>query len=79
MNYTDKHIVESYTELLEGLGSSSRKELMASLSKSLETQNITKERDFYAAFGAFASDKSAEGIIADTKVSRRFRNKEIKL
>lgn len=78
MNYTDKHIIESYSGLLEGLNPSSKLKLIESLSKSLETQRRTKEEDFYRSFGAFASDKSAEKIVADIKSGRRFRDKEIK-
>lgn len=77
MNYTDKHIIESYSGLLEGLNPSSKIKLIESLSKSLETQRITKEDDFYRSFGAFASDKSAEEIVTDIKSGRKFRDKEI--
>lgn len=78
MNPTERHIVNSYSELFEGLSSISKIELIESLSKSLKTEKKTKESDFYKAFGAFGSDKSAEEIIADIKSSRRFRDKEIK-
>lgn len=77
MTYTDKHIVEVYSELLAGLSSESKAELIASLSKSLNTEKKNIERKFYKSFGAFGSDKSAEEIIADIKSSRKFRNKEI--
>ncbi len=78
MNFTDKHIIESYSGLLEGLNPTSKIKLIESLSKSLEIQRETKEDDFYRSFGAFASDKSAEEIVADIKSSRIFRDKEIK-
>ena len=78
MNYTDRHIVEAYSELLEGLSSSSKMELIDNLSKSLKTEEKTIEDSFYGSFGAFASDKSAEEIVADLKASRKFRKKEIK-
>ena len=77
MTYTDKHIVEVYSGLLAGLSSESKAELIASLSKSLKTDKKNIESRFYKSFGAFASDKSAEEIIADIKSSRKFRNKEI--
>ena len=79
MNPTERHIVNSYSELFEGLSSVSKIELIESLSESLKTEKKTKESDFYKAFGAFGSDKPAEEIIADIKKSRRFRDKEIKL
>lgn len=78
MNYTERHIVNSYSELFEGLSSISKIELIENLSKSLKTEKKRKESDFYKAFGTFGSDKSAEEIIADIKSSRKFRDKEIK-
>jgi hypothetical protein len=78
MNDTERQIVKSYSALLNGLSVSSKKELIESLSKSLDTREETKENDFYLAFGAFVSDKSAEDIIADIRSGRRFRDKEIK-
>jgi hypothetical protein len=78
MTYTDKHIVEIYSGLLEGLSSEGKAELIENLSKSLKTEKKNKESKFYKSFGAFASEKSAEEIIADIKSSRKFRKKEIK-
>ena len=78
MNYTEKHIIESYSALLNGLSSSSKKEIIENLSQSLNTKAETKETEFYQAFGAFSSDKSAEEIIADIRESRKFRDKVIK-
>lgn len=79
MTYTDKHIVETYSELFEGLNSKTKIELIEGLSKSLKGENKSKESNFYKSFGAFASDKSAEEIVSDIKASRKFRMKEIKL
>ena len=78
MTYTDKHIVETYTELFEGLNSESKAELIESLSKSLKAKSTDKELEFYKSFGAFASDKSAEEIIAEIKSARKFKKKEIR-
>ncbi len=78
MTYIDRHIIETYSGLFEGLSSMNKIELIENLSKSLKTDTKTKETAFYKSFGAFASDQSAEEIIADIKSSRRFRNKEIK-
>ncbi len=74
MAYTDKHIVKTYLGLFEGLNPISKLELIELLSKSLKTEWTTKENDFYKSFGAFASDKTAEEIIADIKSSRKFRH-----
>ena len=79
MSYTERHIVETYSGLFEGLSSLSKIELIESLSKSLKIENTTKDNKFYKSFGAFGSRKSAEEIITDIKSSRKFRNKEIKL
>ena len=78
MKYTDRHIVETYSGLLEGLSSISKIELIENLSKSLKMDEKNKDVVFYKSFGAFASDKSAEDIIRDIKSSRKFRNEELK-
>lgn len=78
MSYTDRHIVETYSGLFEGLSSLNKIELIESLSKSLKTEKIIKESKFYKSFGAFSSKKSAEEIIMEIKLSRKFRDKEIK-
>ncbi len=78
MNYTDKHIVETYSGLFEGLSSLSKIELIESLTKSLKTEKKTKDSKFYKSFGAFSSEKLTEEMIADIKSSRKFRNKKIK-
>jgi len=77
MSYTDKYIVETYSVLFEGLSSLSKIELIESLTKSLKTTKTTKDNKFYKSFGAFSSEKKAEEIIADIKLSRKFRKKEI--
>ena len=78
MTYTDRHIVETYTGLFEGLSSISKIELIESLSKSLKVNKKHRESNFYKSFGAFASTKSAEEIISDIKLNRKFRKKEMK-
>lgn len=76
MTYTDKHIVETYSVLFEGLSPLSKIELIETLSKSLKTDKTTKDREFYKSFGAFASEKTAEEIITDIKSSRKFRKRK---
>jgi len=78
MSYTDRHIVETYSGLFEGLSSLSKIELIESLSKSLKTEKTTKDNKFYKSFGAFSTEKSSEDIIKNIKSSRVFRSKEIK-
>lgn len=78
MSYTDRHIIEAYSGLFEGLSSLNKKELIGQLSQSLKTEKKSKEKNFYSSFGGFVSTKSAEEIIEDIKTSRKFRKKEIK-
>ena len=76
MRFIDKHIVENYNGLFEGLSNSNKIELIESLTKSLSEETKTKDAQFYKSFGAFASGKSAEAIIKEIKSSRKFRKKE---
>ena len=46
MTFTDKHIVETYSNLFEGLSSHSKLELIESLSKSLKVEKKSKENTF---------------------------------
>jgi hypothetical protein len=78
MSYTERHIIETYSGLFEGLSPLSKIELIERLSKSLKTDKTKRDARFYKSFGAFASEKSAEKIIGEIKASRKFRNKEIK-
>ena len=78
MTYTDKHIVETYSGLLEGLSSESKAELIENLSKSIHSEKKNTETAFYKSFGAFESDKTAEEIISKIKSARTSRTKEIK-
>lgn len=75
MTYIDKHIVDSYSDLFEGLNSISKSALIKSLSKSLKAETKTKENLFYKSFGAFASDKSAEAVITELRDGRKFTKK----
>ena len=72
MSYTDRHIVETYSGLFEGLSSLSKIELIESLSKSLKTEKATKDSKFYKSFGTFSTEKSAEEIIVDTSLKFEF-------
>lgn len=78
MSYADKHIVETYSMLFDGLSSLSKIELIEKLTKSLKREKAVKKDTFFESFGAFSGEKSAEEIISDLKSSRKFRNKEIK-
>ncbi|MGY3089750.1 hypothetical protein ACVWYF_002798 [Hymenobacter sp. UYAg731] len=77
MTYTERHLVETYAGLFEGLSALSKRELMDSLAQSLKASPATKESRFYQSFGAFASEKSAEEIVAELKAGRQFQQREI--
>jgi hypothetical protein len=76
MSFTERHIVDSFATLLDGLDAESKTELIERLSKSLKTERKKNERAFFSSFGAFASSKPAEQIISDIRSSRKFRKKE---
>ncbi|MGE6354624.1 hypothetical protein ACQKCJ_12235 [Flavobacterium sp. NPDC079362] len=77
MTITDKNILESYSDLFEGLSFSNKLELIERLTKSLKVTK-SKENNFYKSFGGFASEKSAEEIISEIKSNRKFKKTEIK-
>ncbi len=77
MSYVDKHIVETYSGLFEGLSSSNKIELIETLTRSLKIEVNIKEKKFYSSFGAFGSEKSAEEIAKEIKLNRKFRKKDI--
>jgi uncharacterized protein YjfI (DUF2170 family) len=79
MSYTEKHIVDAYADLFEGLSSLSKIELIESFSKSLKNEKSIKETSFFKSFGAFSSKKSAEDIVTDIKSGRNFIIKELTL
>jgi len=79
MAYIDKHIVETYTDLFEGLNNTHKTDLIESLSKSLKEDEQKKDKKFYKSFGAFGSNKSPEKIISEIKAARKFKTREISL
>lgn len=79
MTNAERHIIETYTGLFEGLNAVSKLELLERLAKSIRKGKKTKEKYFFSSFGAFASDKPAEEIAREIRESRKFRNKDLKL
>ena len=79
MTHAERHIVETYSGLFEGLSSGSKLELLERLAKSIKKGRKSKEKDFFNSFGAFASDKTAKEIAKEIRVSRKFRKKDLKL
>jgi hypothetical protein len=78
MSYTEKQLIETYSNLFEGLSSLGKIELIQNLSKSLKKEKKSKDTKFFKSFGMFASEKSAEEISIEIKKSRSFISKEIK-
>ena len=74
MSSTDRSIIETYSDLFEGLSSLNKIESIESISKSLKAELNSKEKAFYKSFGAFSSEKSAEEICSDIKSNRKFGN-----
>lgn len=76
MAFTDRHIVETYSSLFETLSSSTKIDLIESLTKSLKKEKTNDH--FFKSFGAFASTKSPKEIYKDIKNGRKFRKKDWK-
>lgn len=78
MTYSEKKIIESYSDLISSLSSDGKKELIEMLSKSIREDKKMLEKEFFSSFGAFASDKSPEDISNEIRESRNFRDKNLK-
>jgi hypothetical protein len=72
MTTVEKHIIETYSGLFDGLSSLSKLELLEILAKSLKRERKTGEKEFFESFGAFGSDKPAREIASEIKASRKF-------
>ena len=79
MTVAEKYIVETYSNLFEGLSSISKIELLEKLAKSLKKGQKSRDKEFYKSFGAFGSEKSPEEIAKAIKESRKFNREELKL
>lgn len=77
MPYAKEHIVDAYSELLGSLSKADIREIISRLSASLKKDRPVAEEAFYASFGGFASDLSAEEIITGIRASRSFRRRDI--
>lgn len=77
MSVTERHIVNSYSGLFSGPSSVGKLELIESLSKLSKDEKKDIDKKFHNSFGAFASEKSAEEIIADIEANRKFKSKSI--
>jgi hypothetical protein len=77
MAHTERNIVDAYSGLLNGLSIGSKRKLIERLSASLKENRKDLEKAFYDSFGGFASDMSAEDIVADIRASRSFRKRDV--
>jgi hypothetical protein len=79
MTVAEKYIVDTYSNLFEGLNSNSKIELLEKLAKSLKKEQKSSEKEFFKSFGAFGSEKPAEEIVKELKESRKFNREDLKL
>lgn len=77
MTITDKHIIDAYLKLFEGLDPIAKIKLLEKLTNSLKKEKHSKESEFLKSFGAFDSDKSADELIKEIRESRKFRDKDL--
>lgn len=78
MTIANKNIVDAYSGLFEGLDVITKSKIVKNLNDSIKrSENNSDDEKFFAAFGAFETEKSAEEIISDIKSSRSFRKKDI--
>jgi len=76
MTHTEKHIVETYSGIFDSLSAITKLELLEKLTKSIQKNTKSKEKEFFKSFGAFSSDKSPEEILKEIKESRVFKDKD---
>ncbi len=79
MTVAEKYIIETYSNLFEGLNSNSKIELLEKLAKSLKRDRKNRAAEFFKSFGAFGSEKPAELINKELKESRKFNRIDLKL
>ena len=77
MSNAEKRLIETYTELFQGLSLDGKEELIKILSLSVKNDNSDLEMQFFASFGGFSESKSAEQIIKDLKGNRVFTKKSL--
>lgn len=77
MTHAERHIVETYSELFDGLSAGSKLELLERLAKSIRKGRKSHVKDFFSSFGGFASNASAEEIVKEIRESRKFRTKDL--
>jgi len=79
MTHAERHIIETYSSLFEGLNAVSKLELLERLARSIKKGKKSREKEFFSSFGAFASNKPAEEIAKEIRETRAFRKKDLNL
>ena len=65
-------LINGYLKLLDNLSPGSKLDLISKLTLSVKEDIADKEKNFYKAFGAWESKKSAEQIVKEIYNSRTF-------
>lgn len=73
----DTALIDSYFSLLKSLSPNNKLELIARLSKSMETSKETKDKSWKSLFGALVFDQSADEFVKELKKDRKFIRKHI--
>jgi hypothetical protein len=72
--YNEKNVIHAFEALFDTLDYANKKALVDYLSKSLKKERKSKEKDFNRLYGSWKSDKSAEEIIDEIRLSRSSGN-----
>lgn len=73
------NLIDSYYTLLKSLSSDNKLELIARLSKSIETTKKKEEVSLESLYGSFVSGQSAVELIEGLKKDRNFNRKRVDL
>jgi hypothetical protein len=68
----DTTLIEGYLRLLNNLSPSSKLDLISKLILSVKSDISKRKKNFYKAYGAFDSTKSADQMISEIYNSRTF-------
>lgn len=79
MSEYEKTLVAKYAAAFEKerLSNEAKKELIRLLSKPAKKDKAEIEKKFWASFGSWPSDKSAEEIAQEIRSARQFRDKDL--
>lgn len=75
MTVVDKNIVDTYTNLLEGLDSPIKLKLIERLSKSLRNEKDSTDKSFFESFGSFPKKYLLKKSLSMLKPQESFEKK----